>query len=174
MSLLKTKWVKICDSFTDLVCGLLALPLDGLNRWYVCWPIKSRERPGTHGGLSFVTAWKERSVAAAVVFPHMGVVGTAKWNACVCVCHKQTPKHCILMLRFTQEPTLRQARHWYTIQRSVNLTTVPPDLYRLLKVSPLIFMLCSHICSFTFWSPMWNDFSFEAWQRWWKRIQLSG
>lgn len=69
--------------WADSVCGLLVPSLDCLNRWYFCWPIRSTERPGTHGGLAFVTAWNERSVAAAVFFPHMGVVGTARWKVCV-------------------------------------------------------------------------------------------
>lgn len=62
----------------DVVCGLLVLPFHALNRWCFCWPIKSNIRPRTDGGLSFVAAWKESSAAAAIVFPHMGVAGTAR------------------------------------------------------------------------------------------------
>lgn len=36
-------------------------------------PLRRAQRPATDGGLSFVAAWKERSVAAAIVFsPHGG------------------------------------------------------------------------------------------------------
>lgn len=66
-------------------------------------------------GLSFVTAWKEWVVAAAVVFPHMGVVGTTKWNVCVWVCMWQS-KHWIFVLSSSQEPISAQARHLLTFR----------------------------------------------------------
>lgn len=151
----KRKWAIICDNFTDLVCGLLVLSLDGLNRWHFCWPVTSTGRPGTDRGLSFVTAWKERSVAAADFSPHGG--GRHCKMKCVCVCvsllDKQTPKTLKLMLGSTQEPISAQARHLPTIQKCVNHAPTGPSTVfpesSSAKAFPAIFMLCSHVYTFT-------------------------
>lgn len=148
------KWAKISGSCTHLVCGLLLLSLDGLSRWYFCWPIKSIERPGTDGGLSFVTDWKERSVAAAMVFAHMGVVGTARWNACVCL--YVTGKH---QKTLNTHVELHTGAHLTTGQTPSNITGICSThsclnysfswVILLPRVYPAVFMLCSRVYTFT-------------------------
>lgn len=74
----------------DLVCALLVLSFWWTEQMIVLTaPIRGKgacRGPGTDWGCSLCIRrhWKERSWAAAIGFAHMGVVGTARWNA-VCL-----------------------------------------------------------------------------------------